>query len=706
MAKIRIYELAKKHNMPAKEMVALLRDDFGFDIKSHMSVLSGDELELVLEYFKEEKEKKENSKKKEEKNSNKSKKNIPIKDIEDDKEEENSHKNRKQKKRKQRKNRKSTKRVKPSNAQIEEETGKIVIPESISVKAFAEKINESANMVIGKLIREGIMLGLNDQLSFEQAELMAIEFGKEIIKEEKIDEVEIQAKDLDYQDDEKDLQKRPPVVSVMGHVDHGKTSILDAIRNTSVTRGEAGGITQHIGASAVELNGKKIVFLDTPGHEAFTQMRMRGAQSTDIAILVVAADDGVMPQTIEAINHARAAGIPIVVAINKMDKETADPNRVKQELMEQKLVPEEWGGDTIMVPVSAHTGEGIEELLEMVLLVAEMQELKANPNRAAVGLIIEAQLDKSRGPVATVLVQKGTLRSSDYVVTGSTSGRIRAMFNYKGEAIDEAGPSMPAQILGLDDVAEAGDKIFAVEDEKTAREYAERAKEQKREERLIKQSNTNLENMYSDIQEGDLKELNIIVKTDVKGTVDAVSNSFLKLSNDEVKVNVIAGAVGGITESDVLLAQASNAIIIGFNVRPTQGALQMAEENSIEIRTYSIIYEAIEDVEKALKGMLDPEFKEKVWGRARVQQTFKVPGAGTIAGVLVTSGSIPRKAKIRLLRDNVVIFDGAISSMKRFKDDARELNNGYEGGIGLERFNDIKEGDDMEAYEMIEVERD
>lgn len=456
----------------------------------------------------------------------------------------------------------------------------------------------------------------------------------------------------------------------------------------------------------IEAHGKPIVFLDTPGHEAFTQMRMRGAQSTDIAILVVAADDGVMPQTIEAINHARAAGIPIIVAINKMDKESADPNRVKQELMQQKLVSEEWGGDTIMVEVSAHTGQGIDELLEMVLLLAEMQELRANPNRAAVGLIIEAQLDKSRGPVATVLVQKGTLHASDYVVTGSTSGRIRAMFNSKGEQIEEATPSMPAQILGLSDVAEAGDKIYAVADEKTAREYADRVKEQKREERLIQQSNTNLESMYSDIQEGDLKELNIIVKTDVRGTVDAVSNSFIELSNEEVKVNVIAGSVGGVTESDVLLAQASNAIIIGFNVRPTQGALQMSEENNIEIRTYSVIYEAIEDVEKALKGMLDPEFKEKVWGRARVQQTFKVPGAGTIAGVLVTNGSIPRKANIRLLRDNVVIFDGPISSMKRFKDDAKELNNGYEGGIGLERFNDIKEGDDMEAYEMVEVERD
>jgi len=615
------------------------------------------------------------------------------------KKEKKKNKNKKQNKR----SKKSTKReVKAEN----NDDGNIYIPESISVKSFAEKIDENANQVIMKLMGLGVMAGLNDQIEFEQAELVALEFNKEIAKEVKLDEIEIQEKDLDFEDDEKDLQTRPPVVSVMGHVDHGKTSILDAIRDTQFASGEAGGITQHIGASTVKINDKEIVFLDTPGHEAFTQMRMRGAQSTDIAILVVAGDDGVMPQTIEAINHAKAAEIPIIVAINKMDKEESDPNRVKQELTEYGLVSEDWGGDTIMVEVSARTGDGIKDLLEMVLLVAEMRELKANPDRAAVGIIIEAQLDKARGSVATVLVQKGTLHDKDYVVTGSSSGRIRAMFNSKGEPISQAGPSMPAQILGLSDVAEAGDKIFAVEDEKTARAYADRAKEQKREERLIQKSNTNLEDMYEGIEDGELKELNIIVKTDVKGTVDAVSSSFSKLSNEEVFVNVIAGAVGGISESDVLLAQASNAIIIGFNVRPTQGALQMAEENNIEIRTYSVIYEAIEDVEKALKGMLDPEFEEKVLGRAKVQETFKIPNAGMVAGVLVTSGSIPRRAKIRLLRDNVVIFDGEIESMKRFKDDAKELNNGYEGGIGLEKFNDIKEGDELEAYEMIEKERE
>lgn len=710
--KLRIYELAKNYDMSTKDMIALLQDEFGLKIKSHMSVLRGDELELVEDYFKEKENAKNKPKevieKKEvtEKNGTNSKKADVVNKSAEIVNEKKDNSKKGKKKRKIKKTKRNSKRSSQNISSQNDNSGIIEIPENLSVKTFADKIGENANLVIGKLIQLGVMAGLNDMIDYDQAELLAIDFGKEITKEVKVDELKIQAEDLDYEDDEKDLQPRPPVVSVMGHVDHGKTSILDAIRDTSVTRGEAGGITQHIGASTVEINGKKIVFLDTPGHEAFTQMRMRGAQSTDIAILVVAADDGVMPQTIEAINHARAAGIPIIVAINKMDKESADPNRVKQELMEQKLVSEEWGGDTIIVPVSAHTKEGIEELLEMVLLVSEMEDLKANPNRAAVGLIIEAQLDKARGPVATVLVQKGTLHSGDYVVTGSSSGRIRAMFDSKGEQIEDATPSMPAQILGISDVAEAGDKIYAVKDEQTARDYAERAREQKREERLIQQSTRNLENISSDVKEGELKELNIIVKTDVKGTVDAVSNSFLKLSNDEVKVNVIAGSVGGITESDVLLAQASNAIIIGFNVRPTQGALQMSEENNIEIRTYSIIYEAIEDVEKALKGMLDPEFKEKVLGRARVQETFKVPGVGMVAGVLVTNGSVPRRAKIRLLRDNIVIFDGNISSMKRFKDDAKELNNGYEGGIGLERFNDIKEGDDMEAYELIEVKRD
>ena len=748
--KMRVYELAKEHEMPAKEMVKFLNEEFGLDIKSHMSNVSGEDLEIINEYFKEEKEKKNkknekankelekshNSEKKTNKPSMKNKKKIQdlrdIVDEIDDYDDElvitkekftKSNKITKQKKSDQtksflnedfnkvKKNRKKktkksrgSKTINQSNNNNKDKNSKIEIPEVINVGQFAEKIGESANAIIGKLIQLGIMAGLNDPIDFEQAELIAMDFGKEISLEQEYSAVEEQEIDLDYEDKESDLITRAPVVSVMGHVDHGKTSILDRIRDSHVTRGEAGGITQHIGAYCVNLDAGAITFLDTPGHEAFTEMRMRGAQSTDIAILVVAADDGVMPQTVEAINHAKAANIPIVVAVNKCDKEEADPNRVKQELMEYGLVSEDWGGDTITVNVSAKTGQGIDELLEMVLLVAEMKELKANPNRNAVGLIIEAQLDKARGPVATVLVQKGTLHEGDYVLTGSSSGRIRAMFDSKGEQIKEAGPSIPVQILGLSDVAEAGDKLFAVEDEKIARSYAAKASEQKREERLMAKG-ASLEDISGEATEGKLKDLNIIVKTDVKGTVDAVSQSLIKLSNDEVKVTVVAGAVGGITESDVLLAQASNAIIIGFNVRPTQGAMERAKDNNIEIRTYSVIYEAIEDVEKAIKGMLDPEFSEEILGRAEVRDTFKVPSVGTIAGVMVTNGTIPRRAKIRLLRDNVVIFDGDISSMKRFKDDAKELASGYEGGIGLNRFNDIKVGDEMEAYEIVEKER-
>lgn len=757
--KMRVYELAKKYDMPAKEMVNFLNDEFGLAIKSHMSNVSGDDLVLINEYFEEDKKEKtdnkksevkktENNQKKVNKNSLDKKPNMnknknsqlrknDINDLDqlDDYGDDvvatrekfsKSNKNNKQKKsdqsksynnedfdaNKNKKNRKKkNKKSKGPKANNQagqdkaDENSKIEIPEVINVGAFAEKIGENPNSVIGKLIQLGVMAGLNDPIEFEQAELIAMDFGKEITLEQEYSAVEEQAIDLDYEDKEEDLITRAPVVSVMGHVDHGKTSILDAIRDTHVTRGEAGGITQHIGAYSVDLDGRKITFLDTPGHEAFTEMRMRGAQSTDIAILVVAADDGVMPQTIEAINHAKAADIPIIVAVNKVDKEQSDPNRVKQELMEHGLVSEDWGGDTITVDVSAKTGQNIDELLEMVLLVAEMRELKANPNRDAVGLIIEAQLDKARGPVATVLVQKGTLHEGDNVLTGSASGRIRAMFNSKGDAIKEAGPSIPVQILGLSDVAEAGDKLFAVEDEKTARAYAQKAEEQKREERLMARG-ASLEDLSDEAAEGELKDLNIIVKTDVRGTVDAVSQSLIKLSNEEVKVSVVAGAVGGITESDVLLAQASNAIIIGFNVRPTQGAMERAKDNNIEIRTYSVIYEAIEEVERAIKGMLDPEFFEEVLGRAEVRDTFKVPSVGTIAGVMVTNGSIPRSAKIRLLRDNVVIFDGDITSMKRFKDDAKELASGYEGGIGLNRFNDIKVGDEMEAYQIVEKERE
>ena len=700
--KVRIYTLAKKYEMSAKDMIETLNKEFGLDVKSHMSVIGGEELELIEEYFNED-EKESKSEEKQEKRQKKPKNN---RDFENDNIENPKNKKKSKKDKNKDKNKKSNnKKQNNKKEEKKEESGAIEVPDKVTVSEFSRLIGKAPTEVITKLIQLGDMKGLNDVIDFDQAELIAMDFDIEIKKLVELDETERQKQDLDFEDKPRDLKPRPPVVSVMGHVDHGKTSLLDAIRNTHVTRGEAGGITQHIGASVANFNNKKIVFLDTPGHEAFTQMRMRGAQSTDIAILVVAADDGVMPQTIEAINHAKAADIPIIVAINKIDKPEANPQRVLNELTEQGLVPEEWGGDTIVVKVSAKTGEGIDELLEMVLLVAEMKELKANPKRRAVGIIVEAQLDKSRGTVATVLVQKGTLRTGDYVVTGSSSGRVRAMFNFFGKNIKSAGPSMPAQILGLSEVPEAGDHIYSVADEKTAREYSDRAKEKKREEHLKEKSNVNLDDLYSNIQEGDLKELNIIVKTDVKGTVDAVSNSFLKLSNDEVKVKVIHAAVGGITESDVLLAQASNAIIIGFNVRPTQGALEQSKEAGIDIRTYNIIYEAIEDIENAIKGMLAPKFKEVVLGRAKVKETFRIPSVGMVAGVIVTNGLINRNSKVRLLRDNVVVFEGNISSLKRFKDDVKTLNNGYEGGIGLEKFNDVKVGDFMEAYELQEIER-
>lgn len=578
----------------------------------------------------------------------------------------------------------------------------IEIPEEITVSDFAKVIQQNSMDVIGELIRMGVMASLNESITFETAEKVAEKFGVLITEPEETDVDEI-FEQLDVEDDEKDLLIRPAVITVMGHVDHGKTSILDAIRQTQVTRGEAGGITQHIGASTVEYEGKHITLLDTPGHEAFTQMRSRGAKATDIAILVVAADDGVMPQTIEAINHAKAADVPIVVAINKMDKYEADPNRVKQELAEYGLISEEWGGDIIMVPVSAKTGEGINDLLENVLLVAEIAELKANPNRKAVGVVIESEFEKGRGATASVLVQKGTLKDTDYVVSGQVSGHIRAMFDSAGNKVKEAGPSYPVKIIGLTDLPEAGDHIYAVEDEKVARDFASRAQDRAKKEKLNKTTHISLDDLHMQISEDGLKELNIIVKTDVKGTIDALAGSIEKLGNNEVKVNIIHGAVGGISESDVMLATASNAIIIGFNVRPNQGAIALAERDEIEMRTYRVIYEAIEEIEKAIQGMLDPVFEEEVLGRAEVRDTFKVPNAGTVAGIYVLSGKMVRNAKIRLLRNDIVIQEGNISSLRRFKDDVREIAQNYEGGLGIENYNDIKVGDQLECYHEVEV---
>mgnify|MGYP001191690110 CR=1 FL=1 len=712
MKKIRVYELAKELNIPAKEAVSEL-NELGFKITSHMAALDDESYQLAKEDLSkklnsvEEKSEKEPAKKAENKKNADNEKKADTQKKEKSKQKSNSSKRNKQrhKQSKQKNKNASTNQAseEKQNKKQKEESDVTYIPASISVKDLAEAINVSVTQLISKLIQLGIMANQNQDVDFDTAELIADEFNKKVALKEP-EEVKSDF-DLDYEDAEETLKPRPPVITVMGHVDHGKTSLLDRIRKAHVTSGEAGGITQHIGAYTVNIDGNKIVFLDTPGHEAFTAMRSRGAQVTDIAILVVAADDGVMPQTIEAINHAKAAEVPIIVAVNKMDKPDANDARIKQELADNGLMPDEWGGDAIIVPVSAKTGDGIDDLLEMILMVSDMEEFKANPDRKAVGTIVEAQLDKGRGPTATVLVEKGTLRLGDEVVSGQASGRVRAMFDDKGKKIKKAGPSIPVLILGLSEVPEAGGKLYEVEDEKTARAYADRVRDVQREEMIHQGDNISLDDLFSKIEEGALKDLNIIVKTDVKGTIDAVRQSLNKLSNEEVKVNIIHGAVGGITDSDVMLATASKAVIIGFNVRPSQGAMDMAKHEGVDIRTYRVIYDAIEDVKNAIQGMLDPKFEEEVLGRATVRQVFKVPHIGNVAGVYVTNGKLTRQSTIRLIRDNVVVFEGDVSSMKRFKDDAKELLTGYEGGVGLENYNDIKEGDEMEAYIMSEVKR-
>ena len=576
----------------------------------------------------------------------------------------------------------------------------ITVPDEITVVELASRLKKTAAEVIKKLMFMGEMKGLNDVVDFATAELIADEFGAKVTKEVV---VTIEEKLFtEAEDNEGDIEERAPVVCVMGHVDHGKTSILDAIRHTNVTRGEAGGITQAIGAYRVKANGKDITFLDTPGHEAFTAMRMRGAKSTDIAILVVAADDGVMPQTVEAINHAKAAGIDIIVAINKMDKPTANPDNVLNQLTQYELVPEEWGGDVICVPVSAHTGMGIEDLLESVLLIAEVKEFKANPTKRAKGIVIESKLDRGRGPVATVLVQNGTLHQGDYVIVGNSVGRVRAMVDDKGKTVKTAGPSVPVEIIGLDDVPQAGDEMNAVEDERMAKTLADQRREKQRQEILAANSRVNLDELFGQIAAG-VQTLNIVVKADVAGSVEAVKASLLKLSNDEVKVAIIHSAVGGITESDVMLATASNAIIVGFNVRPDKNALDSAERNKVDIRTHRIIYEIIDEIEAAMKGMLAPTFREVLLGHAEVRQTIKVPNVGIIAGCYIQDGKITRQAQIRIVRDGVVIFEDKIASLRRFKDDVKEVAEGYECGVGIEKFNDIREGDTLEAFIMEEV---
>ena len=596
-------------------------------------------------------------------------------------------------------------------AELEEEKGSdeniITVDGTLTVQQLAEALGKPATEVIMKLMKMGTMASLNQEVNFEIASHLASDYGFTLVAggNDEDAEEEIEALMQIEEDREEDLKPRPPVVTVMGHVDHGKTSLLDAIRSTHVTNSEAGGITQHIGASEVSINGQKIVFLDTPGHEAFTAMRARGAQVTDIAILVVAADDGIMPQTIEAINHAKAAEVPLIVAINKIDKPSANPDKVKQELSEQGLLVEDWGGDVIAVPVSARQKTGIDTLLEMILLVAEMEELKANPDKRAVGTVVEAELDKGRGPVATVLVQGGTLKVGDPIVCGVACGKVRAMINSKGKRVKTAGPSTAVEILGLSEVPQGGDQFVAVPSDKVARNIAEKRQQIAREEMLKSNQRMSLDQFFDQMNEGQVKDLNVIIKADVQGSVQAVKQSLEKLSNDEVGVRVIHGGVGAINESDVTLAAASNAIIIGFNVRPVSGAESLAEKESVDIRSYTIIYKAIEDIQAAMSGMLDPEYRDEDTGKAEIREVYKISGVGTVSGCYVTSGKIFRNGKVRIVRDGIIIHEGEILALKRFKDDVKEVNSGYECGMSFVNYNDIKVGDIVEAYITKEVER-
>ncbi|HGH5581036.1 TPA: translation initiation factor IF-2, partial [Staphylococcus pseudintermedius] len=603
------------------------------------------------------------------------------------------------------KNKKQNKKNAPQQpSEPKELPSKITYTEGITVGELSDKLGVDSSEIIKKLFLLGIMANINQSLDIEALELVASDYGVELEEEVVIDDNDLSIYFEDVEEDE-DAIVRPAVVTIMGHVDHGKTTLLDSIRNTRVTEGEAGGITQHIGAYQITNNGKKITFLDTPGHAAFTTMRARGAQVTDITILVVAADDGVMPQTIEAINHAKEADVPIIVAVNKIDKPTANPDRVMQELAEYNLIPEDWGGDTIFVPLSALSGEGIDDLLEMLILVSEVQELKANPNKAAVGTVIEAELDKSRGPAASLLVQNGTLNVGDALVVGNTHGKVRAMVNDLGKRIKTAGPSTPVEITGLSDVPQAGDRFVVFKDEKKARRIGE-AREQ---ENIIQQrqesKNVTLDNLFEQMKQGEMKDLNVIIKGDVQGSVEALAASLMKIDVEGVNVRIIHTATGAINESDVTLAHASNGIIIGFNVRPDAGAKRAADAENVDMRLHRVIYNVIEEIESAMKGMLDPEFEEKVIGQAEVRQTFKVSKVGTIAGSYVTEGKITRDAGVRVIRDGVVLFEGELDTLKRFKDDVKEVAQGYECGITVAKFNDIKEGDIIEAFVMVEVER-
>ncbi|MGL5677388.1 MAG: translation initiation factor IF-2 [Cellulosilyticaceae bacterium] len=733
MSKVRVYEIAKKLNISTKEIMNQLKE-YGFEVHSHMSSLEDQEVKLIMAYYEELQKKEANTTKEKleppqqlesaEIQASKQTSSItsgrPKQETIDKKHsadqkptppkvaalggyEKKSKKNKKKNKRQEKAGNMGQNTNFENDLQQDDELKVIAIPSTITVKNLGDKLDTSATEIIKILMKKGKLATINQEIDYELAVQVAEEFNVLVEQEEERDLAEEIFGEI--VDDEKDLASRPPVVVVMGHVDHGKTSLLDAIRSTSVTEREAGGITQHIGAYSVTLNGEKITFLDTPGHEAFTAMRMRGAQVTDIAILVVAADDGVMPQTIEAINHARAANVQIIVAINKMDKPGANPDRVKQELADQGLLVEDWGGDTICVPVSAKMREGIDNLLEMILLVAEVNDYRANPSRKARGTIVEAELDKGRGPVATVLVQSGTLKIGDPIVAGSAYGRIRAMVDDKGRQVKKATPSTPVEILGLSEVPSAGDMFYVANSDKQARQVADKVKAQGRESLIQASQKVSLDDLFTQIQEGKVKELNIVVKADVQGSVQAVRQSLERLSNEEVRIRIIHGAVGAVTESDVMLASASGAIIIGFNVRPDPATKAAADREKVDVRLYRVIYSAIEDIEAAMKGMLDPEFVEKVIGHAEVRQTFKVSGVGTVAGAYILDGKMARNAGVRIVRDGIVVYEGKLTSLKRFKDDAKEVNTGYECGVMFERFNDLKEGDTVEAFIMEEIPR-
>lgn len=686
MSKIRVHEYAKKHNISSKDLMTKLKE-MNIEVSNHMTMLDDEVVNKLDNEYQTEKPSVADEFEVEEKVV-RSKKNS----------------NKKKKKGKGNEDKRQENFAGRQQTQIVETPDKITFSGSLTVGDLAKKLSKEPSEIIKKLFMLGIMATINQDLDKDTIELIANDYGIEVEEEVIVSETEFETF-IDEQDDEENLKERPAVVTIMGHVDHGKTTLLDSIRNSKVTAGEAGGITQHIGAYQVEVNDKKITFLDTPGHAAFTTMRARGAQVTDITILVVAADDGVMPQTVEAINHAKAAGVPIIVAVNKMDKPAANPDRVMQELTEYELVPEAWGGDTIFVPISAIQGEGIDNLLEMILLVSEVEEYKANPNRYATGTVIEAQLDKGKGTIATLLVQNGTLRVGDPIVVGTSFGRVRAMVSDIGRRVKVAGPSTPVEITGLNEVPQAGDRFMAFADEKKARQIGESRAQEALVAQRGEKSKLSLEDLFQQIQEGDVKEINLIVKADVQGSVEAMAASLRKIDVEGVKVKIIHTGVGAITESDIILASASNAIVIGFNVRPDVNAKRTAELENVDVRLHRIIYKVIEEIESAMQGMLDPEFEEKVIGQAEVRQTFKVTKVGTIAGCYVTDGKITRDSGVRIIRDGVVIFEGQLDTLKRFKDDVKEVAQNYECGITIERYNDLKEGDIIEAYIMEEVKR-